>query len=112
MPTTRHNSRGAASLASRYGTTSATKRATGLTDAELRCLVAVASAWTAEGAYPTRYAIQAITKGGSSNMPSNLVAIGLLVPMDRTEDGFAVYGVTPAGRALVERALADEEKSA
>ncbi len=112
MPTTRHNSRGAASLAARCGGTSACRRALGVTKAELSCLFAVASAWLAEQGYPTRYAIQAITKGGSSNMPSNLVAIGLLVPMDRTEDGFAVYGTTAAGRALVERALADEEKSA
>ncbi len=112
MPTTRHNSRGAASLAARFGGSSPCKRALGITKAELCCLFAVASAWTAEGGYPTRYAIQQITKGGSTNMPSNLVAIGLLVPMDRTEEGFSTYGVTAAGRALVDRAFADEEKTA
>lgn len=112
MPTTRHNSRGAASLAARFGGASACKRALGVTKAELSCLFAVDAAWRSEGGYPTRYAIQQITKGGSSNMPSNLVAIGLLVPMDRTEEGLATYAITAAGRALVERALADEEKSA
>ncbi len=105
-------SRGASSLASRFGSSSPTKRALGVTDAELRCLIAVASAERAEGGHPTRYAIQQITKGGSSNLPSNLCAIGLLVPVDRTEDRLYTYGLARAGRELVARALEEGRESA
>lgn len=97
--------RGPASLAARMGTATAYKRVLGVTEAELRCLVAVAAAERAEGGHPTRYAIQQITKGGSSNMPSNLCAVRLLCQVGRTEEKLAVYGLTAAGRALVARAL-------
>ncbi len=112
MPITRNPARGASSLASRFGGSSRTKRVLGVTDAELRCLIAVASAERAEGGFPTRYAIQQITKGGSSNLPSNLCAIGLLVPVDRTEEKLATYGLARAGRALVAMALEEGRESA
>lgn len=90
--------RGAASLAARFGTTSAVRRATGLTMAELHVLVAVAACESAEGGFPTRAAVQQVTRRGRSNLPSELVAAGFLRQVERTSEKLAVYGLTDAGR--------------
>lgn len=93
--------RGAASLAARYGSSSPVKRALGITMAELRTLVAVAACERAEGAYPTREAIQQVTGGGRTNLCSELCAVGLLRQVERTAERLAVYGLTDAARKLL-----------
>ena len=101
MPTQQTRARGAYSLAARFGNLSPVKRATGLTMAELEVLAAVAACEQAEHGYPTRIAIQQVTGGGRSNLPSELVARGLLRQVERTKEHLAVYAVTDAGRAVL-----------
>ncbi len=93
--------RGAYSVNNRIDKVSASKKATSLTMAELRTLIAVASCEVAHGGYPTKQAIWQTTGSGRSNIATQLVTMGLLHRVELTSEREAVYGLLPAGRRIL-----------
>lgn len=100
------SNRGAYSLAARFGAVTPCKRETGLTMAELECVIAVAAAEKV-GAIATRESIQRVTKGGRGNLPSELVGMGMVVQLGRTAEKLAYYGLGVKGRELVGRLVGE-----
>ncbi len=69
------------------------RQTTGLTHAELECVVAILACQRAEGGLPTSKAIREVTGRKGNATCSNLVEQGVLVRVDTTSEGCAVYGV-------------------
>lgn len=98
--------RGAASLAARFGTTSASQRKLGVTRKQLEAIVAVAACELVHGGHPTRSAVQQVS-GVSDKLFGEAVRAGHLEALGRTEEGFAIYATTARGKDLLARALGE-----
>lgn len=97
------------SLSARLGSSSACKRATGLTESELAVVIACESCLRAHGAHPTREAIRQITGAGHGNTTSRLVQQRVLRRADGGE-GPATYAVCEDWRVAL--GIADAERAA
>lgn len=95
----------------RFGTTSVGQRQLGVTTKRLEVVVAVAACQAVHGGYPTRTAVQQVTRV-SDSMFSAAVGARLIYSVELTDDGFAVYGVSPMGKELLRRAFGPEAVAA
>ncbi len=99
-------SRGPASLAQRFGQTSAAQRKFQISPTFLSVVVAVAACVAAEGGYPTDGAIAAVAKCGVF-APRRAVTAGWLQLIGKTDDRQAVFALTPKAASLLSRLMTE-----